>query len=245
MKHVLASIFAVLAVLLAAGPDAAQEVVRERLDPQTSLLMFEIGAIATLQEGADAVTFARILPKEMRSEENRDVDVEKGDEVLMMNGERIRSIADLRKLYEGLGKGQEVKLGLKRGSERFLVRFTRQDRQMAMGHGGGEMRIVVAGDGGGEAELLHEAGALLREEDGAVKVAAQLPGGGELEEGDVVTEANGKTLASLADYRAVYEALAIGDALKLVVKRGGESLTVEVEKAERPAGMMVLRGDGR
>lgn len=244
MKQVLASIFAVLAVLLASWPNGAQEVVREHLDPRSSLVIFELGAIATLEEGADGVTFSRILPREFRTEANRDLDVEKGDEVLMINGERIRSIEDLRELYEGLEKGEEVKLGLKRGAERFLVRFTREDRQMAMSHGGG-MRVVVAGDGGGEAELFHEARVLLQETGGAVEVAARLPGDGELEEGDVLTEANGRSVTSLAGYRAVYEALALGDALKIVVERGGERLAFEVEKSERPAGMTVVRGDGR
>ena len=244
MRNFLASIAAVLAVVLSSWPNAAQEVVQERLDPGSSVVLFEIGAIASLEEGAEGVTFSRILPQGMRSEANSDADVAKGDEVLMMNGERIRSIADLRELYQDIEVGDEVKLGLKRGSERFLVRFTREDRQMAMGEGGG-MRVMVAGHGEGEVELLHEARVLLREGEGGVEVAAVLPGnGGDLEQGDVLAQVNGRSVASLDDYREVYEGLAIGEAMKLEVRRGEESLTVEVEKAEPPAGLMMLRDDG-
>ena len=240
MKHTLASIVAVAFVLLATVPNSAQEVVRERLDPSTSLVIFEIGAIASLEDGAEAVTLGRLFPKEMRPEENHDLDVKKGDEILMMNGERIRSISTLRELYQGLEIGDEVKLGLKRDSQRFLVRFDKSENQMASSHGGG-MRVVVAGgDGEGEVELLHEARALLADRDGGVTVAATL-GGGELEEGDVVSEIDGQSIASLEDYRTVYEKLEIGAAFKLTVQRDDESFDVDVAKAERPAGMM-MRG---
>lgn len=242
MRNSLAALVAVLTVALVSIPNAAQEMVRMNADEV--VIMNEIGAIAQMKEGEKNITFARLFPKDARPAENRDVDVKQGDAILMMNGDRVRSIADFRALYEGLEKGTEIKLGIKRESERFLVSFDKGDPQAVMSHSsGGGMRMVISGDQG-DVELLHEARALLGEKDGTITVTTGLPGGGDLEEGDVITEVNGQTVTSLAEYRAAYAALEVGDALKLSVKRGDEQVEIDTKKADMPAGMRMQRGDG-
>ena len=68
---------------------------------------------------------------------------------------------------------------------------------------------------------------MLSEDRGEVKVAAQLPGGAELEEGDVVAEVNGKAVASLDDYRGLAKrSPALAGALAiLMLAMGGIPLT--------------------
>ncbi len=237
MKHLTA---ALLIVLGTAGIVTAQEVEHRTLDPETSMIFLEIGAIASAGEDGELVIDS-VLPLQARPEENRGVDVREGDQLMMMNGQRTRSIAGVRQIYEGLDDGAEVKLALGRGEERLLVSFAKQDADTYEGGGSGSrVRVVRAGPGSG-AEILTEARAVLRESDGTVKVDTVLTEDGELRPGDVISAVNGHRVTDLATYREAYESVAIGDALGLSVRRGEEVLKVELTREEPPEGMMIRR----
>lgn len=231
----------VVLVLASALPILAQHTVTRRIDASNGVVLSEIASIATPAEGGEGVTLT-VLPADMRPKENRSLDVREGDRVLMMNGKRIRSADALRELYEAVEEGGEVKLALERGDERFLVSFEKGDGSNTLGGGGGgEQRVMIAGPGAGKAELLHEAFCLLGEEDGHVKVMNQLRPGGDLLPDDVVETVNGQAVGSIEEYRSLYEKAAIGDELRFVVRRGGESVEVVIEKSEPPAGMVIRR----
>lgn len=246
MKNPAVSILALLSVLSSVGPLSAQEVRQRRLDPATSLYMAEIGAIAQAQEDSEAITFGTLLSTSSRPQANRDIDVAKGDEVVMLNGQRVRSIQALRELYEGVEEGDEVKMALKRDGQPFLVSFAKSAevgsgvvvRRRQVGGGGGEgVRIIRSG--GGDVEVFHEARVILGEQDGEVRVINQLPGAGDLHEGDVVLTLDGKAVDSVAALREIYGALAVGDTLRLGLRRGEDRIEVGVTKAEKPAGMVI------
>ncbi|MEM7584142.1 MAG: PDZ domain-containing protein [Acidobacteriota bacterium] len=227
-----------LVCLMAASVLEAQQVLQRRIDPSTSLMMMELGAIAELEEGGGDVVLTTVLPKAVRPESNRALDVRQGDAVLMMNGERIRSLEALRELYEATPEGDEVKLALKRDARRFLVAFAKSSAETGSGTGA-QVRVVRAGPGGGDVELLHEAHALLGEAADQVRVLALLTADGELEEGDVLVAVDGQAVAALADFRKAYQATPLGGSLDLTWRRGEETLELEVTKAERPAGMVI------
>lgn len=235
------STFVVL-VVASALPTLAQQTVTRRIDASNGVVLSEIASIATPAEGGEGVTLT-VLPTELRPKENRDLDVREGDRILMMNGKRIRSADTLRELYQAVEEGGEVKLALERGDERFLVSFAKGDgsNTLAGGGGGVEQRVMIAGPGAGEAEFLHEAFCLLGEEDGHVKVMNQLRPGGDLLPDDVIEKLNGQAVGSIDEYRSLYEKAAIGDELRFVVSRGGESVEVVITKSEPPAGMMIRR----
>ena len=241
-RSTLAALAALAVLLLSPASTPAQEIQQRTLDPETNVLMLEIGAIAGLDDGGQVV-MESILPKQARPEENRGVDVRGGDRILMMNGQRVRSIDDLRGLYEGLETGAEVKLALDRDDRRFLVSFAKSDADSiaSSGSGGRTAIRVVRGGPGGDVELFHEARALLREADGEIQVDMVLGEGGALEQGDVVRTVNGKTVANLEGYREAYEAIEIGTDLTLGIGRGETALEIAVTKSERPEGMMVRR----
>ena len=238
MKH--CSTFALLVILLSAGLSIAQEVRHQTLDPENNMIFLEIGVIAGVDE-ENRVIVEMVLPTESRPAENHGIDVRQGDRLIMMNGERLRSIADLRTRYEGVETGGEVKFAVGRDDNRFLVSFKKSDAESleSSGPGGRTAIRVVRGGPGGDVELLHEARALLRESDGTVRVDTVLQEGGELHQGDVVTAIDGEPVATLAAYREGYEAVALGETLQLTVRRGEESVAIELTKQERPAGMMV------
>jgi S1-C subfamily serine protease len=227
--------------LLTAAAATAQEVEHRTFDPETSMIFLEIGAIAGVGEDGDVV-IETVLPQRARPQENRGVDVRAGDRLMMVNGQRARSIAGVREIYDGLDDGGEVKLALGRGEERLLVGFAKQDSDSFAGGGpGSRVRIVRAGPGSG-AELLHEARAVLRESDGTVKIDAVLGDGGELRQGDVIGAVNGREVTDLAGYREAYAAVEIGGALRLTVRRGDEAVDVELTKEQPPEGMVIRRG---
>lgn len=230
-------------VLASALPILAQHTVTRRIDASNGVILSEIASIAAPAEEGEGVTL-NVLPTDLRPKENRGLDIQEGDRILMMNGRRIRSADALRELYEGVEEGGEVKLALERGDERFFVSFEKGDGSntlMSGGGGGVEQRVMIAGPGAGKSEFLHEAFCLLGEEDGHVKVINQIREVGDLRPGDVIEKVNGKAVGSIEEYRSIYEAAAIGDELRFLVGRGGESVEVVMEKSEPPAGMMIRR----
>ncbi|MEM7354457.1 MAG: PDZ domain-containing protein, partial [Acidobacteriota bacterium] len=189
--------------------------------------------------------------KSVRPESNRGVDVREGDRLLMLNGQRVRTIAALRELYEGLAEGDEVKMALRRDGQPFLVSFARgaagEDGVFVNRRGNSTgVRVIRAGGDGGDVELLHEARVLLGEQDGEVRVLNRLLDEAELHEGDVVVALNGQSVGSLADFRRLYGTMQVGQALRFELRRDKETLEVHLDKAEVPAGMMIRRSaDGR
>ncbi len=238
MKTRYCLLLTLLTLLIATGSSNAQTVISRSVNPDQSVFMPEIGAIASGEEG-EAISFTTVMPVQVRPEPNRNVDVREGDTVMMMNGVRVRSIATLRELYEGLGAGSEVKLALGRGDERLLVKFAKDDPEA----GGRRVQMhVVNVDGHGEAdmELVHELNVLLGEQEGQLQVAAVIMPG-ELEAQDNVIKVNGQALSTLAEFREVYSSLDLGATLELQVRRGEEMITTSATKAERPAGMMIRK----
>ena len=229
------SILALLTALWSMGRVAGQEILQHRLDLASTLLMAEIGAVAEAREESEDLTLGTVFPKGVRPQANRGVDVRQGDQVVMLNGQRVRTIQALRLLYEGLAEGDEVKMALKRGGLPFLVSFAKAGENS----GGSGVRLIRAG-GQGDVELFHESMVLLGEQAGEVRVVNQLHGDGDLHEGDIVEKLNGQAIESLGDFRRVYGAIEVGELVAFDLRRGEGELEIEVAKAERP-GAMVIR----
>ncbi len=164
-----------------------------RFDPTTTLVLSELGAIVKSDEETGS------LAVEMVVDDDPEVDIEEGDAILMVNGERVRSIAALREAYEGVAEGEEVKLALKRDERRFLAAFSRQpgDGFTSVSSSGGGTRVLRMGSGGGDIEVLAELG-VVTEESGVVKVADELPigDGSALAPDDEITALDGREIAS-------------------------------------------------
>lgn len=228
-----------LVLLLVPALAGAQDVDVVTLDASTSLLLRELGAV-TVADG-DAVVVEKLLPAEIRPEAYRKVDVREGDVVMMINGERIHSLDTLRAAYDALAVGAKIKLGMGRGDGRFLVKLAKAEPEAAGGGPGVHMvRMTVSGDeGGGDVELLPELHALLGDRDGLRVVAKVMES--DLHEDDAIVAIDGKKVDSLADFRAVYGALATGAEYRLSVHRGDADVEVESVKQEFQGKMMLRR----
>jgi S1-C subfamily serine protease len=225
----------VVLVALFAAPGAQAQMVRHSGGADGNLVILrELGVVAGPKEGTTDLEVVTLLPD---AAGKSDVTIERGDLILMIGGKRIRELAQLRELYDGAEVGETLKLGFRRGDERFLVSFDKQEEQA------GEMRMVMMGGPGegGEMHPLMEFGVVLNETDGMLTFVMEMHTERlAITKDDLITSDNGKAIDSLAMFREIYEAAEIGDELDLIVSRGDEEINVSRTK-EDMSGMMRVR----
>ncbi len=64
-----------------------------------------------------------IPPFEQRAKEYQKLDLQKDDEILFVNGKKVKSMSDFKKYYGELKPGDEVKFGIKRNHQPMIVTF--------------------------------------------------------------------------------------------------------------------------
>jgi len=151
-------------------------------------------------------------------------------------------MASLRAEYEAAAAGDQIKVGFRRGDERFLSSFAKKDQKTSPG----EKRMVMIGGPGEDFDDLQpvqELGAVLGEKEGHVVVAMQMPvEDPTLDEHDVLQSINGTAVASLEEFRAVYEPLAVGDAVDVIVLRDGKEIRASRTKSRFQGQIRVRKG---
>jgi len=192
------------------------------------VVLDELGVAVGVMPGEEGLSVLMLLPGAAEPE----VEVKRGDLVLMIDGKRVRDVAALREAYEAAGIGNTVKVGFRRGDQRFLAAFERRE---AEGHGGERMVMIGAtGTGAGEMEPLIEFGVLLAEQDGRVVVAMEMPMDEvSLAKDDVIRSVNGTDVTTLEGFREAYSALDVGAQIDLVVSRGDAEISATRDKSER------------
>jgi S1-C subfamily serine protease len=240
MNRTVNRILALSCVLLAglvAMPDSLAQARMTTHDGENDVVLLdELGLVVGVMPGSEELSVLTVLP-----DAEPGVEVKDGDLLLMINGKRVRDAVALREAYESAEVGETVKIGFRRGDERFLASFERKSAE------GGPKRMVMmmAGpeSGSGDLQPAQEFGAVLGEKDGEVVVAMQMPTDDALlEEGDVVKSINGETLASVAAFREAYEPLEIGAEIVLVVSRGEDDVTMTRSKSAAAGVMKIRRG---
>lgn len=89
---------------------------------------FEIPEIAALAIESDKdIEVLAVMPKDHRPETYKNVNIEKGDRILMINGKKVTKTKDCRDIYEKLPVGGELKLGIKRNDQMFIVSINKAD----------------------------------------------------------------------------------------------------------------------
>ena len=76
----------------------------------------ELSAIISEKDGVIIVEHA--MPTDQRPENYRDIDFKQGDEILMVNANRVKLVKDLEQIYNEHEVGETMKLGVRRGEER-------------------------------------------------------------------------------------------------------------------------------
>jgi S1-C subfamily serine protease len=204
-------------------------------DPGNVVMLRELGILAGApDEEAKELEVIALLP-----DADPELDLKRGDLLLMIDGKRVRDSDAAREIYEAAEIGQTIKVGFRRGDERFLRSFEKSDEPP------GQMRMMVMGGPGsmGEMHPLTEFGAILGEKEDSVVVSMVLPMDEALfEEDDIVKSINGKSVTSISEFREAYEALAIGEDIALSVERDGETIDSTRAKADAPTRFRVGGG---
>ena len=195
----------------------------------------EVGAVIVATDGT--LTIEHVMPHDNRPKAYADIDLREGDKILMANAKNIKSTKDLEELYNSVAVGSELKLGVKRNEEMFIVTLAKADQSHLP-----KMRIKLGG-GGNDVEALPALGIMLKTENGKVIVADKLPNeSAALSKSDVIekdelTEMNGKRVTSLKTLIDAYDSLPVGSTVEWKLKRVDKSITVSFKKPQ-PKGMM-------
>lgn len=223
----------------------------------------EVGAMVMSDEGILTVDF--MPPTDNIPKAYRDVDIEIGDIIMMVNGKKMKSADDLEKLYEALAVGDQIKMGIKRGKGMLIASFNKADEKdlpkrkvMTMsigGDGSGEMTTTEGGvvktmsfGGDGQAlSIIQELGLLLIAKDDQVVLANLLPnavavfGDEKIFEEDVLAEINGKKVTSTTEFEEIYNAIEVGNMFSLKFIHDGTEFSKTLKKPKSQSGGVMIR----
>lgn len=220
----------------------------------------ELGAV--IIGGEKEIKVEAVMPAEHRPKTYKDIDLQNGDLILMMNAKRVKSVKEIEEIYNGLKAGEEVKLGIKRKEERFIASFAKADpkdlpQRMMMvmdtdnagGQAGPTRRLVMGGrEFSGDVAPLPGLGIIAgSKERGEVRVldlmpnASQALGSVDIKKDDVIQTLNGEKIKSAVQLGELYEKIAVGAKVELHYRRGNKDMTASLAKPEAPAGATIRR----
>lgn len=201
--------------------------------PEGAALLPELGAVI-VDRPDGAVEVDRVADPGDRAPNYVGLDIEAGDIVLAVNGDRVRAAADLAASYDSLATGQEVALGLRRGERRWIERFVKADPEDLPQSRRVEIRME--GDPADMVPLLGLGVFFQRKAAGEpLEVVATVPGepGAELfQAGDELVSINGEATSDPATARELWEGIAPGASLRIAVRRDGSTVEIETVKPE-------------
>ncbi len=199
-------------------------------------ILMELGAVIVTAEGK--LTIEHMLPKDRLPKTHVDANLKEGDVILMANAKKLKTVRELEDLYQSLGVGSELKLGVERGDEKFIVSITKADPKDLP-----QMRIKIGGDGG-DIEALPALGVILKSQKNRIIVDGRFPdttaalASADIKENDVLVEMNKQPVSTIQKFMATYMALPIGSAVEWKLKRGKETIAVSFNKPKPREGII-------
>ena len=248
------------ATLIAASPDGAKVI---KADADQVFFLQELGALIMQDEETIRVDF--VAPADSRTKAYRSVDIESGDIIAMLNGKRLKSVKDLKAIYEEAEVGEEIKFGIKRDKRMTIVAFPKADpenapqQQMMMvtmdddGEGtvsttsGSETRVIKMEAGSAGNVTLLELGLLLGEDEESLIVTDMLPhaskilSGIDIAEGDLVKSIQGKSVTTLDEFSDLYESIPAGDTVSLTFQHEGKDISASFPRPDAKKTMKTKR----
>lgn len=172
-----------------------------------------------------------VMPAEVRIKIYKEVDVKKGDLLLMMNGKKIDDVKKADVIYTALKPGDEIKLGLKRGEQMFIASFKKaKPEDLPRGS-----RVVIRDtDMPKGTVFLPDDGLMLGIEGDKIVIRKKLPmADNDLKEGDQLKELNGKEIKTVKDFTISFEKMKPGEKLLMTFKSGKVLTTKKPESKNK------------
>jgi len=223
------------------------------------------GLMVLILPGENNLEVEMVPPKEQLPKEYHDLDLEKGDLILMFNGKRVKTIDDIRDRYDSLAVADSVQFGIKRGQEMRIVSFLKPAEDVQGGGGqvmmvtkeigdgeadeAGGLKIETMGDGQGpEPVVALDAGVVFSEDEDGLTVSVSIANpeaqitGDPLKEGDRLVSIQDETVTSAKAFRKLYESIPVGAKVKLVFTRDGVEHSASFVKA-KPENVMIKKSN--
>lgn len=206
-----------------------------RFNADSSVMFREIMTIVADEGGTLKV--AMVPPADRRPEGMAAIDLQRGDEVGMAGGKRVKTIKELRAAYEASKPGEEFKLGVRRDGRSIVVSFARKDEKDMPGG-----MVIRRGPGDENSDVFPALGLMLEKKGATVVVNETMPHASkEFQKGDVVASLNGTSIKNVADFAKTLDATKVGDLLTFVLDRKGESVTVKMARPEPRGTVRIVR----
>lgn len=219
-------------------------------------------AAAMLKDEDGTIKVDVVLPGEQRPKEYQNIDLKQGDEILMVNAKRVKSLKELEKIYNELEMGDEMKLGVRRGEEMFIVSFNKIDpeklpkRKFMIREGEpedmkpGEDRKIFSErikieNKDGKIKPVLEIGLILKEVENKVKVdkviadLAKKEANFDAKEGDVIFSLNGEKIQTVHQFSGIYDKIETGQDVKFVILREKKEMEVTFKKPKEERMMLI------
>jgi len=223
-RVIIIGVVIMMAVILSTSSGFSQVMKVMKMDAGDASEMFNLSEVGAIIIGTnDTIKVDMAMPGSSRPPEYKDVDIQTGDVIKMVNGKSLTSVAALKDIYEGLEIGEEVKMGIMRESRMHLVKFAKGDPKKLP-----QMAVAAMPAGGGmdeSATVLIDAGILLTEKDGKLSIMQLVDqilakfDGGAPREGDIIIELQGKEIKAPSELAEIYSKVKPGDKVSLVLKR--------------------------
>ncbi|MEQ9310034.1 MAG: PDZ domain-containing protein [Balneolaceae bacterium] len=227
--------FLILPILILSQQLAEAQTTRTMsFDASTNLMLEEFQSMLVL-DGNEVKVEIRLGGEDAKPGVDR---LEQGDVVLMMNGKRVNDIESLRELYSDLEKDAEIKIGVQRGNERFILTAIKGE----VPEGGPRMVMSFDDEGDGEPPVIVPSlGILLVDLDEGVHIERVIPPllSDELKpleiEGYRIVSFNNEKPESAASLMEKIKTLSVGDSISFVFEKDGDEKTITFSK-KKPKG---------
>jgi len=224
-------------------------------EPGAIGMLREVGGVLIEENGK--LKFLVVMPSDQRLKAYQSVDLKQDDILLMFNGKRLKAVSDLTSAHETLEPGDEMKLGIKRGVDMRIVTLAKADpddlpkmQMMTMTAGTDEEGAMVTTGTSADGEpltLLAEIGLAVRDTEDAVVVTMVMPHAKDVLvsspvfEGDRIISLQGKEVTSAEMLSELFNAINVGETVKLVIKRDGEQHAATFEKPKMQAQPQIMK----
>jgi len=202
----------------------------------------EVGAIIAKSDSGN-LKVEHVMPSEARPKAYADVDIQSGDEVLVVNGKRVKTIKEIEQQYTAVPVGGEVKLGLQRGQEMMISRFAKADPKDLPER---KMMVVTSDGPEGDIRPLPNLGVIIGKSEEGVVIKEMLQNPAKpfteagIKAGDRIVRIEGAEIKTLEDFSEKFMAVPPGAKMTWVVAHSGKNVSLTLVRPE-PQGQMIIK----
>ena len=205
-----------------------------------AVIIRELGAVIVPKDGQLIVDII------LGNNEKQQTDIQKDDLVLMANGKKVKSVKDLREQYSAAAVGEEFKVGLKRGEQLMIARFTKKSEEELNKESGGNGRMVIRMEGNEGEQVLPALGLRVSTKGKHAVVAGTLPTAEKNftkfmpKENDLILSVNGQEVSTAEEFDTAYTEIETGENVTIEFSRDGK-ISKETFSKPKPMGRMIMR----